>query len=74
MVFVFQSLRRIKRADKRGAECVTEEKFTILFQSRFSVGGNELILQVKVGFLKVVNCFNFKSGNFNGNFSTGIDI
>ena len=25
-------LRRIKRADKRGAESVTEEKFTILFQ------------------------------------------
>ena len=26
------SLRRIKRSDKRGAESVTEEKFTILFQ------------------------------------------
>ena len=45
---MFQSLRRIKRADKRGAESVTEEKFTILFQSRFSVGGNELVFQVRV--------------------------
>nr|CAB3266641.1 STAT-b protein [Phallusia mammillata] len=41
------SLRRIKRSDKRGAESVTEEKFTILFQSRFSVGGNELVFQVR---------------------------
>ena len=29
------SLRRIKRSDKRGAESVTEEKFTILFQVSF---------------------------------------
>lgn len=46
-VFI-QSLRRIKRSDKRGAESVTEEKFTILFQSQFSVGGNELVFQVRV--------------------------
>ena len=31
------SLRRIKRSDKRGAESVTEEKFTILFQVRMSL-------------------------------------
>ena len=30
------SLRRIKRSDKRGAESVTEEKFTILFQVSFN--------------------------------------
>lgn len=30
------SLRRIKRSDKRGAESVTEEKFTILFQVHFN--------------------------------------
>lgn len=48
------SLRRIKRADKRGAESVTEEKFTILFQSRFSVGGNELVFQVRTLSLPVV--------------------
>ena len=47
-----QSLKRIKRSDRRGAESVTEEKFTILFESQFSVGGNELVFQVKVRELK----------------------
>uniref|UniRef100_A0A452VLY8 Signal transducer and activator of transcription n=1 Tax=Ursus maritimus TaxID=29073 RepID=A0A452VLY8_URSMA len=42
------SLKRIKRADRRGAESVTEEKFTVLFESQFSVGSNELVFQVKV--------------------------
>ncbi|KAG7257331.1 hypothetical protein CRUP_000806 [Coryphaenoides rupestris] len=37
------SLKRIKRSDRRGAESVTEEKFTVLFESQFSVGGNELV-------------------------------
>lgn len=46
-----QSLKRIKRSDRRGAESVTEEKFTILFESQFSVGGNELVFQVKVTLL-----------------------
>uniref|UniRef100_A0A8C5C856 Signal transducer and activator of transcription n=1 Tax=Gadus morhua TaxID=8049 RepID=A0A8C5C856_GADMO len=41
------SLKRIKRSDRRGAESVTEEKFTILFESQFSVAGNELVFQVK---------------------------
>ncbi|XP_044527823.1 signal transducer and activator of transcription 5A isoform X4 [Gracilinanus agilis] len=41
------SLKRIKRADRRGAESVTEEKFTVLFESQFSIGGNELVFQVK---------------------------
>lgn len=45
-----QSLKRIKRADRRGAESVTEEKFTVLFESQFSVGSNELVFQVKVRF------------------------
>ena len=45
---VLQSLKRIKRADRRGAESVTEEKFTVLFESQFSVGSNELVFQVKV--------------------------
>ena len=43
-----QSLKRIKRSDRRGAESVTEEKFTVLFESQFSVGGNELVFHVKV--------------------------
>lgn len=48
MSCLMQSLKRIKRSDRRGAESVTEEKFTILFESQFSVGGNELVFQVKV--------------------------
>uniref|UniRef100_A0AAY4D8T2 Signal transducer and activator of transcription n=1 Tax=Denticeps clupeoides TaxID=299321 RepID=A0AAY4D8T2_9TELE len=41
------SLKRIKRSDRRGAESVTEEKFTVLFESQFTVGGNELVFHVK---------------------------
>ena len=37
------SLRRIKRSDKRGAESVTEEKFTILFQVRTSLISAKLL-------------------------------
>ncbi|KPP68165.1 signal transducer and activator of transcription 5B-like, partial [Scleropages formosus] len=48
------SLKRIKRSDRRGAESVTEEKFTVLFESQFSVGGNELVFQVKTLSLPVV--------------------
>uniref|UniRef100_A0A3P9L5I2 Signal transducer and activator of transcription n=1 Tax=Oryzias latipes TaxID=8090 RepID=A0A3P9L5I2_ORYLA len=48
------SLKRIKRSDRRGAESVTEEKFTILFESQFSVGGNELGFHVKTMSLPVV--------------------
>uniref|UniRef100_A0AAQ5Z8G3 Signal transducer and activator of transcription n=1 Tax=Amphiprion ocellaris TaxID=80972 RepID=A0AAQ5Z8G3_AMPOC len=48
------SLKRIKRSDRRGAESVTEEKFTILFESQFSVGSNELVFQVKTLSLPVV--------------------
>uniref|UniRef100_A0A668SDV1 Signal transducer and activator of transcription n=1 Tax=Oreochromis aureus TaxID=47969 RepID=A0A668SDV1_OREAU len=45
---------QIKRSDRRGAESVTEEKFTILFESQFSVGSNELVFQVKTLSLPVV--------------------
>lgn len=48
MSLCVQSLKRIKRSDRRGAESVTEEKFTVLFESQFSVGGNELVFHVKV--------------------------
>ncbi|NP_001298188.1 signal transducer and activator of transcription 5B-like [Biomphalaria glabrata] len=47
-------LKKIKRADKKGSEAVTEEKFCILFQSEFSVGGNELVFQVWTLSLPVV--------------------
>ena len=60
----WQSLKRIKRSDRRGAESVTEEKFTILFESQFSVGGNELVFQVKVCvcvyFISQKNCFDLR--------------
>ena len=48
------SLKRIKRSDKRGAESVTEEKFTILFKSQFSIGNNELVFHVRTLSLPVV--------------------
>ena len=41
-------LRKIKRAEKKGTESVMDEKFSLLFQSKFSVGGGELVFQVGV--------------------------
>ena len=40
-------LRKIKRAEKKGTESVMDEKFALLFQSQFSVGGGELVFQVR---------------------------
>ena len=40
-------LRKIKRAEKKGTESVMDEKFSLLFQSKFSVGGGELVFQVQ---------------------------
>lgn len=56
-VCVSQSLKRIKRSDRRGAESVTEEKFTVLFESQFSIGGNELVFHVKVNAVSVSDLF-----------------
>ncbi|CAH0557720.1 unnamed protein product [Brassicogethes aeneus] len=39
-------LKKIKRAEKKGTESVMDEKFCLLFQSQFSVGGGELVFQV----------------------------
>ena len=39
-------LKRIKRAEKKGTESVMDEKFALLFQSQFSVGGGELLFEV----------------------------
>ncbi|RUS70066.1 hypothetical protein EGW08_022172 [Elysia chlorotica] len=52
--FKNMQLKKIKRADKKGSEAVTEEKFCILFQSEFSVGGNELVFKVWTLSLPVV--------------------
>ncbi|CAG9826164.1 unnamed protein product [Diabrotica balteata] len=39
-------LKSIKRTEKKGSESVMDEKFSLLFQSQFSVGGGELMFQV----------------------------
>lgn len=54
IAFKNMNLKKIKRADKKGSEAVTEEKFCILFQSEFSVGGNELVFKVWTLSLPVV--------------------
>lgn len=46
ITFRNMSLKRIKRADKKGSEAVTEEKFCVLFQSDFQIGSGELMFQV----------------------------
>lgn len=46
ITFRNMALKKIRRAEKKGNETVTEEKFSILFQSQFSVGGGELVFQV----------------------------
>ncbi|KAK2713763.1 signal transducer and activator of transcription 5B-like isoform X2 [Artemia franciscana] len=47
-------LRKIKRTEKKGSESVMDEKFSLLFQSKFSVGGGELVFQVWTLSLPVV--------------------
>lgn len=54
ITFRNMALKRIRRAEKKGNETVTEEKFSILFQSQFSVGGGELVFQVWTLSLPVV--------------------
>ena len=41
------SLKKIKRAEKKGTESVMDEKFALLFWSEFSVGSGEFSYQVK---------------------------
>ena len=48
-------LRKIKRAEKKGTESVMDEKFSLLFQSKFSVGGGELVFQVLLSIL-IISC------------------
>lgn len=48
-------LRKIKRAEKKGTESVMDEKFSLLFQSKFSVGGGELVFQVLCYFLYFID-------------------
>ncbi|XP_034939786.1 signal transducer and activator of transcription 5B [Chelonus insularis] len=48
------ALKKIKRAEKKGTESVMDEKFSLLFQSQFNVGGGELVFQVWTLSLPVV--------------------
>ncbi|XP_076437051.1 signal transducer and activator of transcription 5B-like [Babylonia areolata] len=54
VTFRNMQLKKIQRSDKKGSEAVTEEKFCILFQSDFNVGGNDLVFQVWTLSLPVV--------------------
>jgi len=47
-------LKKIKRTEKKGTESVMDEKFSLLFQSQFCVGGGELVFQVWTLSLPVV--------------------
>ena len=40
------SLKKIKRAEKKGTESVMDEKFALLFWSEFSIGNGEFTYQV----------------------------
>lgn len=47
-------LKKIKRAEKKGTESVMDEKFALLFQSKFQIGSGELIITVWALSLPVV--------------------
>ena len=46
------SLKKIKRAEKKGTESVMDEKFALLFWSEFSIGNGEFTYQVIIMILK----------------------
>lgn len=48
------SLKKIKRAEKKGTESVMDEKFALLFWSEFSIGNGEFSYQVCAPSLPVV--------------------
>ena len=52
--FRSMSLKRIKRSERRAADVVTEEKFTVLFVAEFHVGTNELVFYVRTLSLPIV--------------------
>lgn len=41
-------LQKIKRAEKKGTESVMDEKFALLFQSEFRLGGSDFVFKVAV--------------------------
>lgn len=49
-------LKKIKRADKRGTDSVMDEKFSILFSSKFCIG-NELQFEVRYMYILIFFVF-----------------
>ena len=47
------SLKKIKRAEKKGTESVMDEKFALLFWSEFTIGNGEFSYQVKILHFKI---------------------
>ncbi|XP_052865654.1 signal transducer and transcription activator-like [Anopheles cruzii] len=47
-------LKKIKRAEKKGTECVMDEKFALLFQSSFAIGHGDVVFSVWTISLPVV--------------------
>ena len=45
---LFQSIKKIKRADRKGSESVTEEKFAILFTADIAIAGCDAACSVQV--------------------------
>jgi len=52
-------LKKIKRTEKKGTESVMDEKFSILFSSKFFIG-NELQFEVSFSFIKIKHLVIFK--------------
>lgn len=48
------SIRRIKRADRKGSESVTEEKFTLLFTTELTITGSDCPYSMQIISLPVV--------------------
>ncbi|XP_062872040.1 signal transducer and activator of transcription 6 isoform X2 [Trichomycterus rosablanca] len=48
------SIKKIKRADRKGSESVTEEKFAILFTTQITVPGCDILFPIQVITLPVV--------------------
>ena len=44
-----QSIKKIKRADRKGSESVTEEKFALLFSTEISITGCDTPYKIQVG-------------------------
>ena len=52
--FNYMQLKHIKRnTDKKATEIVMEEKFTLLFRTKFSIAGGELDITTRVSILVI---------------------